>query len=133
MMNLLQACREKSRFELHAFVIMPDHMHLLITPSPDVSLEKTVQFIKGGFSFQLKSKLDIWQRGYNETRIKSGGNFEACKAYIELNPVRARLVERAEMFPFSSMSRPEFIDERPPWFETKARAKAPFPCSDSAA
>jgi putative transposase len=43
--------QRQSRFLLHAFVIMPDHFHALITPAPDVSLEKAVQFIKGGFPF----------------------------------------------------------------------------------
>ena len=42
--------RYKGRFLLHEFVVMPNHFHLLITPSEDVSLEKAIQFIKGGFS-----------------------------------------------------------------------------------
>jgi putative transposase len=54
---LLQATildyRGQGRFLLHAFVIMPDHLHALITPAPDVSLEKAMQYIKGGFSFRL--------------------------------------------------------------------------------
>jgi putative transposase len=44
--------RAQSKFLLHAFVIMPDHFHIIITPAPEVSLEKAVQFIKGGFSFR---------------------------------------------------------------------------------
>jgi len=43
-------------FVLHAYVIMPDHLHLLITPHE--SLEKSVQLIKGGFSFRAKRELD---------------------------------------------------------------------------
>jgi REP element-mobilizing transposase RayT len=49
----------QGKFLLHAFVIMPDHFHVLITPAADVSLEKPMPFIKGGFSFRLKSKHDI--------------------------------------------------------------------------
>ena len=60
--------RDQGKFLLHAFVIMPDHFHALITPAPDVSLEKAMQFIKGGFSFRLKSKLDVWMRSFNERR-----------------------------------------------------------------
>ena len=59
--------RSQRKFLLHAFVIMPDHFHALITPAPDVSLEKAMQFIKGGFSFRLKSKLDVWMRSFNES------------------------------------------------------------------
>jgi putative transposase len=52
----------QGKFLLHAFVIMPDHFHALITPAPEVSLEKAMQFIKGGFSFRLKIKHDVWMR-----------------------------------------------------------------------
>ncbi len=121
MLNLLQTSREKGRFELHAFAIMPDHMHLLLTPSPDISLEKAVQFIKGGFSFQFKSKLEVWERGYNESQIRSAEKFDACRLYIEQNPVRARLVEKATRYPFSSAGKPEWVDKRPRWFEAKTQ------------
>jgi putative transposase len=42
----------QGKYVLHALVIMPDHFHALITPAADVSLKKTMQFIKGGFSFR---------------------------------------------------------------------------------
>src|SRR6266540_1217419 len=64
LLSVLGDNRLKRRFELHEFVIMPDHVHLLITPAPDVSLEKAVQYIKGGFSFRAKrelgSAMEIW-------------------------------------------------------------------------
>jgi putative transposase len=69
MSSHLQNQRDKSRIEIYAFVIMPDHLHMLLTPAYDVSLEKAAQFIKGGFSFLLKSKLDVWERGYNEVQV----------------------------------------------------------------
>ena len=83
MLDVLQHYRKQNRFALHAFVIMPDHLHLLITPAPDVSLEKALQFIKGGFSFRLKSNREVWERGFNEVQIRSAEKFEACKRYIE--------------------------------------------------
>ena len=58
----------------------------------DVSLEKAVQFIKGGFSFLLKSKLEVWERGYNQTQTLSVEKFEACRRYVEMNPVQQRMV-----------------------------------------
>ena len=51
MLSVLQMQREVGRMQVHAFVLMPDHVHLLLTPAPEVSLEKSVQFVKGGFSF----------------------------------------------------------------------------------
>jgi putative transposase len=105
--------RTKNRFALHAFVIMPDHFHALLTPAPDVSLEKTMQFIKGGFSFQLKSKLDVWMRSFNESQIRSREKFDTCRTYIEANPVRKGMVPSAEEFVYSSAHRREIVDARP--------------------
>jgi putative transposase len=96
--------RAQARFLLHAFVIMPDHFHALITPAPDVSLEKAMQFIKGGFSFRLKSKSDVWMRSFNESQIMSEEKFVACLRYIEENPVRRGLVATPQDYRFSSAS-----------------------------
>jgi len=84
---------------------MPDHFHALITPAPDVSLEKAMQYIKGGFSFRLKSKLDVWTRSFNESQISTEEKFMNCVRYIEENPVRRGLVSTAEAYPFSSAVR----------------------------
>jgi putative transposase len=81
---------------------MPDRIHLLLTPAPDVSLEKALQFIKGGFSFRLKSKRDVWERGFNEVQILSAEKFQACRRYIEENPLRARLVNSHQSYAYSS-------------------------------
>jgi putative transposase len=105
LLEMIAHYREQTRYELHAFVIMPDHLHLLLTPAPEVSLEKVMQFIKGGFSFRLKSKLDVWSRSFNQTQILTSEKFEACKNYIEQNPVRARLVPSPEIYNHSSAKR----------------------------
>ena len=97
--------RSQGRFLLHAYVVMPDHFHALITPADEVSLEKGMQFIKGGFSFRLKSKRDVWMRSFNESQISTKEKFEGCVRYIEENPVRAGLVESAETYLFSSAGR----------------------------
>jgi putative transposase len=93
------------KFLLHAFVIMPDHFHALITPAPDVSLEKSMQFIKGGFSFRLKSKLDVWMRSFNESQISTEEKFLSCVRYIEENPVRRGFAATPEAYCFSSAVR----------------------------
>jgi len=104
--------RGHGRFLLHAFVIMPDHFHALITPAPDVSLEKAMQFIKGGFSFRLKSKLDVWMRSFNESQIMSAEKFQSCVRYIQANPVRRGLALTPEAFDFSS-ARCDGLDPMP--------------------
>jgi putative transposase len=97
----------QNRFLLHAFVVMPDHFHAILTPAPDVSLEKAMQYIKGGFSFRLKSKLDVWMRSFNECQILSADEFHAGVRYIEDNPVRRGLADKAQAFPYSSATWPQ--------------------------
>jgi putative transposase len=104
--------RSQGKFLLHAFVLMPDHFHALITPAPDVSLEKALQFIKGGFSFRLKSKLDVWERSFNESQIATEEKFVNCVRYIEENPVRRGFVATPQAWRFSSAAG-EALDPMP--------------------
>jgi putative transposase len=100
----LQHYRGKS-YLLHAYVIMPDHFHLLI--SPQESLERAMQNIKGGFSFRAKRafdwKQDIWQPGFSDHRIRGGEDLDRHLAYIRHNPVKARLCEKSEQYSYISM------------------------------
>ncbi|SFS10338.1 putative transposase [Granulicella pectinivorans] len=96
--NHLNDQRTKGRLHLHAFVVMPDHIHLLLTPSPEISLEKSMQFIKGGFSFLLKSKLDIWQKTYDSRRMQDASDFATHVAYIHQNPIRKNLALQPEFY-----------------------------------
>jgi putative transposase len=96
--------RNQGKYLLHAFVIMPDHLHVLLTPASDVSLEKTVQFIKGGFSFRLKSRFDVWMRSFNEVQISTPAEFRTHLRYIDENPVRKRLAETPSAYAHSSAS-----------------------------
>jgi hypothetical protein len=90
---------------------MPDHFHALITPAPAVSLEKAMQFIKGGFSFRLKSKHDVWMRSFNESQIMTEEKFISCARYIEANPVRRGLVATPMDYCFSSavIAKPQLV------------------------
>jgi putative transposase len=89
-------------YDLHAFVVMPDHLHLLITPTE--SVEKSMQLIKGGFSFHAKQELEwngeIWQPGFTDHRIRDEEDWTRHLAYIRQNPVDARLVDHAALYEF---------------------------------
>src|SRR2546423_15441147 len=89
---------------LHEFVVMPDHIHVLMTP--EASLERAVQFIKGGFSFRAKkeigSNLEVWQKGFSDHRIRDARGYAEHVLYIRHNPVRAHLCVNAAEFPYSS-------------------------------
>jgi putative transposase len=95
------------QFKIHDFVVMPNHFHLLMTVSGQISIERAVGMIKGRFSYRLKKEVGylggIWQRGFSEVRVDHRESFLAHRDYIEQNPVKAGLVTSAEDFPFSSI------------------------------
>jgi putative transposase len=97
-------------YTLHAYVVMPDHLHLLITPFD--TLEKSVQLIKGGFSFRAKRQLEwpgeIWQSGFTDHRIRDEEDWLRHLEYIRANPVDARLVEESVLYEFMGFPEKDF-------------------------
>jgi putative transposase len=103
--DVLRSNVAAGKFELHEFVIMPDHLHLLMTLPVGTTIEKAMQLIKGGFSYRLRKELgyqgEVWQRGFSEIRIADAKSFMQHREYIIQNPVKAGLVEIAEQYPYS--------------------------------
>jgi putative transposase len=87
--------REQGRYALHGFAIMPDHLHVLITPADDQSVERCAQCIKGGFSHAVREQFrgEVWQAGFHEHRIRNNEDFRNQLEYIAQNPVRRGLVD----------------------------------------
>jgi putative transposase len=104
LIDVLRSNVATGKFQLHDFVVMPDHLHLLMTLQGDVTIEKAMQLIKGGFSYRLKRELgyqgEIWQRGFSDVRIRDWQSFSQHRAYILQNPVKAGLVNSAEDCPY---------------------------------
>ena len=92
------------RYLLHGFVLMPDHFHLILTPR--VSLDTAVQCLKSEFAARAKQELGwrrgIWTSGYTDLRVRNYLDFKIQLAYIADNPVEAGLVQRPELYAFSS-------------------------------
>jgi putative transposase len=124
---------------LHEFVLMPEHFHVLITPS--VTLERAVQFIKGGFSFRAKkelgSSLEIWQTGFSDHRIRSADDYSQHVGYIRRNPIGRKLVEKVSDYPHCSAFPGSIKDDAPQWLKPPRNASndaaeaAPLPYIDS--
>jgi putative transposase len=95
--RLLFHYRDEKRYQLHSFVIMPDHLHALFTPSSDQSLERCMQCIKGGFSYavrkEIRTKMEIWQKGFHEHRIRDAEDYIRHQEYIARNPEKRGLRE----------------------------------------
>ena len=117
-LDTLRNYRVQHRYLLHEFVLMPEHFHLLLTPAPDVSLEKAVQLIRGGFSFRVKhdmgSALEVWQPGPTNHRVRDAADYARHVQYIWQNPVKRHLVENAQEYPYSSASGSLEVDPAPP-------------------
>ena len=96
--------RRQQKYLLHEFVVMPDHFHLLITPSD--SLERAMQLIKGGFSFRAKKELafmhEIWQPSFYDRRVRNAEEYFGFREYIWQNPVKRGLAARPEEYRYSS-------------------------------
>ncbi len=104
MIDVLRSYVAAGKFRLHDFVIMPNHMHLLITVGADMSIEKAMQLIKGRFSYPLKNEFgymgEVWQRGFSEARVNDRQSFRQHQEYIAANPVAAGLVDSPVEFPY---------------------------------
>ncbi len=115
--DVLYHYRGEGKYLLHEFVVMPDHFHLLITPGPEVALERAMQFIKGGFSFRAKKELGLagerWQTSFYDRRVRDAVEYQRFRTYIHQNPVRRGLVARAEEYPYSSANPSFGLDNVP--------------------
>jgi putative transposase len=98
-LETLQHYRHQGLYKLHAFVVMPDHVHLLITTT---DLPRAMKHIRGAFSHRLASKHEVWQRGYTDHLILTRTDFETHRTYIHQNPVLEHLCQAPENYPYSS-------------------------------
>jgi putative transposase len=120
--------RNRGAYLLHEFVVMPNHLHLLLTPGGETSLEKAMQLIKGGSSHQIHQQLEnktlIWSSGFHEATIRDVEDFETRRHYIRMNPVEAGLASRPEDWAYGSSCGKIALDVMPG--RVSSGAKAPF-------
>ena len=107
-MEVLDEVRRESAFRLLAFVVMPDHVHLVVIPSPSHSLGQFMQLLKGRFSRRYNAMTDesgnLWQSRHHERTLLSEGEPFAAIENVHRNPSAAGLVEEASAFAWSSAS-----------------------------
>ena len=105
-----------SDYVLHAWVVMPNHVHLLITPQVDVPA--LLRRLKGASARESNKLLGqtgrpFWQDESYDRLVRNTSEFERIKNYILQNPVRAGLARSIEDYPWSSISMPGEL--RSPW------------------
>jgi len=105
------------RYRLHAWVVMPNHVHVLITPVEGFSLSDILHTWKSYTAKEANRILGrsgkFWQEEYFDRYIRNENHYWAAIEYIELNPVKARLCEAKEQWRFGSARRRENAGETP--------------------
>ena len=102
--DVLRDYMRSKKMTVHDFVIMPDHVHLLLTVEDGMTIEKAMQLIKGRFSHRLTKEFghlgEVWQRGFSEVQVLNRESFMQHRAYIATNPVKEGLVDSPEQYPY---------------------------------
>jgi len=106
MLDLLFGHSRAFKVDIHAYVLMSNHLHLLLTPQEDLALSKMMQAVGRGY-VQAFNKVHgrtgtLWEGRYRSTLIQTDLYLLACMAYIDLNPVRAHMVDLPERYDWSS-------------------------------
>ncbi len=103
--TLKKAC-SKHQCDIHAYVLMTNHVHLLITPHKNDGLSKVIQMLGRYyvqyFNHSYQRTGTLWEGRYKATLIDSEHYALACYRYIEMNPVRANMVNHPAEYPWSS-------------------------------
>jgi putative transposase len=105
----LKWLREASRLfkvAIHAYVLMPDHIHLLLTPSDQNGLARMMQWIGRHyvpyFNRKYKREGTLWKGRYKATVLEAERYFMTCCRFVELNPVRNGIVADPSLYQWSS-------------------------------
>lgn len=105
-LRCMQEAAETHSLTVHAYVLMTNHVHLLVTPATDVSLAKTLQSIGRRyvqyFNYSYQRTGTLWEGRYKSTLIDSERYLLTCMRYIEMNPVRANMVAHPGDYSWSS-------------------------------
>jgi putative transposase len=106
MLALLQANAQEQQVQIHAYVLMSNHLHLLLTPLQNDSLPKMMQAVGRSYVLYFNKRHGrsgtLWEGRYRSSLIQTERYFLACMAYIDLNPVRAGMVAQAADYPWAS-------------------------------
>ena len=106
MLDLLLEHSRAFKVDVHAYVLMSNHLHLLLTPQEDQSLSKMMQSV-GRSYVQAFNRVHgrtgtLWEGRYRSTLIQTDRYLLSCMAYIDLNPVRAHMVMQPAQYRWSS-------------------------------
>ena len=102
-LDALEETRAKHAATIHAYCVMPDHVHVLVEIEADVSLQKFARLFKQLSGYRLRQSLGgfAWQTSYYDHILRSDEAILDVVAYIWENPVKAGLADSVSMYPGS--------------------------------
>lgn len=107
-LNLLALMSDRYQTDVHAYVLMTNHVHLLLTSKLADGVSRTMQQVAAGYSRRINDRLQrtgtLWEGRFRSSAIDSEFYCLACYRYIELNPVRAGIVRLPGDYQWSSYS-----------------------------
>lgn len=105
-LTCLKDAATRHQLKIHAYVLMTNHVHILASPLEEISIPKTMQSIGRKyvqyFNHYYNRTGTLWEGRYKATLVDSEAYLLTCMRYIELNPVRARMVRFRKNYPWSS-------------------------------
>lgn len=100
-----EAC-ERFHIAVHAYVLMTNHVHLLMTPQGEWDVSHAVQSAArryvGYFNSRYRRSGTLWEGRFRSCNVTTEHHLFACHRYIDANPVRARMVDRPDEYLWSS-------------------------------
>jgi putative transposase len=112
MVETLLHYRKLGHYKLHAYVVMPSQLHLLLTPQ-SIALAHAIELIKNGFAYRMDSELPIWEHSFTAYSVANIHDLELVRTYLHQIPVRAKLVSTPELYPYSSAYRRATVEAIP--------------------
>ena len=106
LLEFIAMAADRHGVSVHAFSLMTTHYHLVVTPSGEVVLAKTMQVISSRYTRYFNRKYErigtIWNERYGAILLEDERYWYNCLRYVELNPVAANMVAAPEAYRWSS-------------------------------
>jgi putative transposase len=108
-LSLLNEARSRYGCEIHAYVLMTNHVHILATPLEKVSVSRMMQYVGRHYVPYINQKYrrsgTLWEGRFKAALVETSEYLLACYRYVELNPVRAGIVRHPGEYRWSSYGR----------------------------
>ena len=103
------------RYSIDAIVVLPDHLHMIITPKQANDYPKIIRAIKYNFSIKITKELEqsmarhkkgmnpVWQKRYYEHTIRNEKDYFRCLEYMKNNPMKHALVDEPKDWEYTSL------------------------------